>query len=92
MHKREYINGDITFLKPFLVIAAADGRQANHEAMTEAKSLDIHISVADCREECTCWFPAIAESENYIAGLVSKNGDHAEVKRTAVRVRAVLDS
>ena len=85
--KRKYTEGDITDMTPFLVIAATNDRQVNHDVMTEAKSLDIHVSVADCREECTFYFPAIADNGAFIAGLVSKNGDHAGVKQMAERMR-----
>ena len=88
--ERKYEHGDITELKPFLVIAATDDRQANHEAMLEAASLDIHVSVADRREECSFYFPAIAQSDAYLAGLVSKNGDHKGVKRMAEAIRGIL--
>ena len=90
--KREYQNGDIINFMPFLVIAATDDRQANHAAMKEAARLIIPISVADCREECTCYFPAVAENEAYIAGIISKNGDHIGVKRTAEKIRGLLNS
>ena len=85
--KRKYQSGDIAEIAPFLVITATDDRQANHDAMMEARSLDIIISVADSREECTCYFPAIVENESFVAGLVSKNGDHAGVKRVAEIIR-----
>jgi len=88
---RKYQPGDIAEINPFFVITATDDRQVNHDAMMEAKSLSIPISVADCQEECTCYFPAIAESENYIAGLVSKNGNHAGVRRVAESIRGMLD-
>jgi len=88
--KRSYKVGDIEDLNPFFVIAVTDDRQANHDAMTEASSLNIPISVADCREECTCYFPAIAESRSYVAGLVSKNGNHSGVKRMAEKVRTCI--
>jgi len=83
LHKRKYEQGDITDMMPFLVIAATDKREVNHVIMTEAKNLNIHVSVADCREECTCYFPAIAETDTYIAGLTSKDGDHSLVKQIA---------
>jgi siroheme synthase-like protein len=89
--KRKYSIGDIAAIQPFLVIAATDERQVNHDIMTEAKSLNIHVSVADCREECTFCFPAIAESENYLVGLVSKDGNHSGVKHTAEKIRRVLN-
>ncbi len=89
--KRRYKEGDIAAIAPFLVIAATNERQVNHNVMTEAKNLNIHVSVADCREECTFYFPAIAESGDYIAGLVSKNGKHSGVKQVAEKVREVLN-
>jgi precorrin-2 dehydrogenase/sirohydrochlorin ferrochelatase/precorrin-6A/cobalt-precorrin-6A reductase len=88
--KREYEKGDICELKPFIVIAAADKRNVNHEATLEAKKLNIYVSVADCREECTFYFPAIAENEDYIAGLVSKNGKHSRLKEMAKKVRELF--
>jgi siroheme synthase-like protein len=88
--KRKYKKGDVCSLMPFLVIAATDERQANHKAMTEAKKLNINISVADCREECSCYFPAIADNDAYIAGLVSKNGNHIGVKEMIKKIREVL--
>ena len=90
--RRKYHKGDVSDMMPFFVIAATDDRQVNHEIVMEAKSLDIPVSAADCREECTCYFPAIAENGSYIAGLVSKNGSHAGVKEMAEKVRAMLES
>ena len=89
--KRKYKKGDISKYTPFLVIAATDERQANHRAMTEAKKLNINISVADCKEECSCYFPAIADSDDYIAGLVSKNGNHTGVKKKIKKIRRILN-
>ena len=89
--ERKYKKGDISKCTPFLVIAATDERQANHRAMTEAKKLNINISVADCRKECSCYFPAIADSDVYIAGLVSKNGNHTGVKKKIKKIRRVLN-
>ena len=88
--EKKYAKGDITGLEPFLVIAATDDRQTNHEAMKEATKLNMQISVADSREECTCYFPAIAQNENFIAGLISKKGDHKGVKMLAERIRNTL--
>jgi len=92
LFKRKYKEGDVTDLTPFLVIAATDDRQVNHGIAMEAKSINIHVSVADCREECSFFFPAIADNGAYIAGLVSKDGNHAGVKKMAEKVRATLNS
>jgi len=90
--KRKYNEGDIAATMPFLVIAATDERDVNRAIMTEAKSMNIHVSVADCREECTFYFPAIAENRDYVAGLVSKNGNHSGVKQTVEKIREALNS
>jgi len=90
--EREYQNGDVASFEPFFVLAATDVREVNQAVMEEAKSLNIPISVADCREESTCYFPAIAESDIYLAGLVSKNGDHNAVRRIAEKMRELLST
>jgi len=90
--KRKYKEGDIAAMMPFLVVAATDEREANQNIMTEAKNLNIPVSVADCREECTFYFPALAENEDYVAGLVSKNGNHSRVKQIAEKIRKFLNS
>ena len=90
LFKRKYRGGDVADLTPFLVIAATDKREVNRDIMTEAQNLNIHVSVADCREECTCYFPAIADNGAYVAGLVSKDGNHAGVKQMAEKVRDAL--
>ena len=90
--KKEYQIGDITESKPFLVIAATNDRQANHSAMDEATALGIPVSVADRREECTFWFPAVAESAGFTCGIVSKDGDHTAVKEKAAEIRRVLNT
>jgi siroheme synthase-like protein len=92
LHKRKYQKGDVAALAPFLVIAATSDRQVNQQIAMEAKNLDIPLSVADCREECTCYFPAIADNGAYIAGLVSKDGNHVGVKQMAEKVRGALNS
>jgi glutamyl-tRNA reductase len=91
LHKRKYEEGDTSELMPFLVIAATDARQVNRAIMTEARSLNIPVSVADCREECTFYFPAIAENDAYIAALVSKNGDHSGAKQMAHNIRDLIN-
>ncbi|MCL1932050.1 MAG: bifunctional precorrin-2 dehydrogenase/sirohydrochlorin ferrochelatase [Treponema sp.] len=88
--KRKYHDNDIAALTPFLVIAATSDREVNRQIAIEAKSLDILVSVADCRAECTCFFPAIADNGAYIAGLVSKDGNHAGVKQMAEKIRETL--
>jgi siroheme synthase-like protein len=90
--ERKYKAGDIADIAPFIVIAATDDRQVNNGVMADAKSQNILASIADSRDECSFYFPAIAESGNYIAGIISKDGNHAGVKQTAEKIREVLNA
>jgi glutamyl-tRNA reductase len=88
---RKYQKGDISAVFPFLVITAADDRQVNRDVMLEARELNIPVSVADNRDECSFYFPAIAKNENYTAAVVSNNGNHRGVKETAQKIRELID-
>jgi len=92
LYRRKYQPGEIAAISPFFVITATDKRQVNHDVMVEAASFGVPVSVADCRSECTCYFPAIAEDNNYIAGIVSKNGNHTGVKHMAEKIRGLLST
>ena len=89
---RKYAIGDVADIKPFFVVAATNDRTANGEAAKEACGLGIPISVADCRGDCTCYFPGIAQNESYIAGIVSKTGDHRGVKHMAKKIAELINS
>ena len=86
---RKYMSTDIS--DTFLVIAATDDREVNQAIMKDAKSAGILVIVSDKREECDCWFPAIAENGEYIAGIVSKNGNHTGLKELAQELRRFLN-
>jgi precorrin-2 dehydrogenase/sirohydrochlorin ferrochelatase/precorrin-6A/cobalt-precorrin-6A reductase len=88
--ERKYTSEDIS--GAFLVIAATNDRAVNHKAMEDSKTSSALAIVADSREECSCYFPAIAENGEYIAGIVSKNGNHAGVKNLAQKLREYLNN
>jgi len=90
--KREYQKGDIKTIAPFFVITATGKRSVNREVMLEADGLNIPVSVADNRDECSFYFPAIAKNENYTAALISNNGNHGGVKETARKIREMINS
>lgn len=87
--KRTYAPGDLN--RAFLVVTATDDRAVNRAVGEEAGRLGIPVSVADCREECTFYFPAVCLGENVAAGLVSEGGDHALAARAARAVRSALE-
>lgn len=87
-HKRPYQPGDLT--GAFLAIAATDQRAVNHAVFEEAQKKSIPVSVADDREECTFFFPAICTGEKTLAGVVSRGDDHRETATAARSIRMIL--
>ncbi len=75
----------------FLVVAATDQRQVNHHVAMLAKHCGIYASIADKREECSFYFPAIAENDKVTAGICGDGVAHQNVSAAAKKIREVLD-
>lgn len=87
--RRPYAPGDLE--GAFLAVAATSDRFVNLAVGAEAKRLRIPVSVADRREECTFYFPAVCRGDHIVAGLVSDGGDHTATAKAAQAVRRVLE-
>jgi glutamyl-tRNA reductase len=87
--KRDYRSQDMEGVT--LAVAATDNREVNRQAGLDARERSVLISVADRREECSFFFPALIQSDRLVAGLVSKNGDHPLVRAAAVKIRGELE-
>lgn len=88
-YPRAYRPGDLE--GAFLAIAATADRQVNHAVWEEASQRGIPVSVADCEEECSFYFPAICTGDNLVAGVVSSGKDHHRTARAAKEIRHVLE-
>ena len=88
--EREYEGGDVS--GSFMVIAATDSREVNQKAGADAKAEGINVSVADSREECSFYFPAVIRKGSISIGLVSDGSDHAAAARTAGELREYLQA
>lgn len=87
---RPYAPGDLE--GAFLAVAATDDRAVNRAVGEEARGKGIPVSVADCPEECTFFFPAICEGGALVAGVISKNGaDHRATAAGAAAIRRTLE-
>ena len=88
--RRAYAPGDLA--GAFLAVAATGDRRVNRRVGEEARALGIPVSVADRREECSFFFPAVCQGGGVTAGLVSLGGgDHARTARAARAVRRTLE-
>ena len=74
-----------------LAVAATDDRAVHRAVGEEARALGIPVSVADCPEECTFFFPAVCTGENLVAGVIGRGDDHARTARAARAIRSALE-
>ena len=70
-----------------LVIAATDDRQVNRQIAQECRQAGIPVSVADCGEESSFFFPAVVEQGALVAGISSGGGDYIRTRRAAAWLR-----
>lgn len=87
--QRKYESGDLS--GAFLAVAATNDRAVNHQVGQEAARDGIFISVADCKEESTFYFPAICAGNGLVSGVVSKGDAHRKTAQAARAIRAVLE-
>lgn len=79
--KRTYQQGDLD--GAYLAVAAADCRQVNHAVYLECRQKGVLASIADCKEECDFYFPAVIRKGPMVIGVNGGGGDHRRVRLTA---------
>lgn len=93
-------NGDITYFeREFdesdmrgidIALAATDNREVNRLVGEIARRNNIPVSVADAKEECSFYFPALAIDETTVVGVAGNGTNHTHVAKTAKKIREVL--
>jgi precorrin-2 dehydrogenase/sirohydrochlorin ferrochelatase/precorrin-6A/cobalt-precorrin-6A reductase len=94
IERRAFSPGDISAegdCPPIFVVAATDKREVNHAVAVECVEQGIPVSVADCKEESTFYFPAIAIRDTIVTGISSGGNDHAAVRGAAAIIREALE-
>ena len=87
--RRGYEKSDLS--GAFLAVAATDDRVVNHRIAEDCAALGIPVSVADSAAESTFFFPAVCESAELTAGVVSRGAAHAKTAEAARRIRRILE-
>ena len=90
LKKKPYDKTDIENV--FLVVAATDDRQLNHQIAFDAGEKGLHCSIADCKEECTFYFPAIVPYEGGVIGICGTGEDHHKTKKISADIRRFMDT
>lgn len=74
----------------FLVVAATDQREVNHQIFEWCKEAGILVNVADKKEECSFYFPGLAREGSLTAGVCANGKDHRLAKQAAKEIRMLF--
>lgn len=91
---REYAIGDVRDAD--MVLAATDRKDLNHAIAMECMEIEreshrnILLSVADDRQLCDFYFPAVIQKDNIVIGINSGGSDPGKVKRLRKRLEEDL--
>lgn len=64
-----------------LVVVATDDRQVNSGISASCNKMGIPVNVADCREECTFYFPAYCKEGDTVLGISTSGRSPSLAKR-----------
>ena len=88
---RSYQQGDLADPQIGLAIIATNQRAVNQRAGAEARKKRIPVSVADCKEESTFYFPGIAKKGGLVIGVTASGHDHKKAAAVTKKVRSCLE-
>ncbi len=75
----------------FMVIGATNNRDVNHSIYKLCQGKNILCNIVDCKEECNFYFPAVCMNDNLSIGVVSDGNNHKLVKKTAKKIREIIN-
>ncbi|UWG98187.1 precorrin-6A reductase [Dehalobacter sp. DCM] len=89
VYRRHYTEGDCQ--GACLVLAVTSDSHVNRQIAEECTRHGIPISVADAKELCTFYFPAVIRRGNMVIGLTASGEDHRGVRKAADKLRLHVD-
>ena len=89
--RREYKEGDFSDPEIGMAVVATNDRMVNQQAGMEARLEGVPVSVADCKEESTFYFPGVAHKGNIVVGVTASGLDHKEAARVTQNIRMLLE-
>lgn len=67
----------------FMVVAATDNRSINKIVGEKAAKVGVFHSIADAKEECDFFFPAVREKDDVVIGVAGDGRDHKKTRKIA---------
>lgn len=91
IEQRPYQAGEVQCGDADYVLAATDDGKANAAVFAECRRKGIPVNNASDSSQCDFYFPALAEKDNLVIGVASRDGNHKKVAEFARRLRQQSD-
>lgn len=88
--ERPYKSGDCE--EAFLVVAATNCREVNHQIWMDCKKSGSFAIISDCKEESSVYFPGIVRKENLVIGVTASGTDHKLASEATKKIRELFDT
>lgn len=88
--QKAFDKNDITLEYDYLLVAT-DSRDLNSKIGKIAKGKSIPVNVADCKEECDFFFPAVIIHQEAVVGLTCGGKSHSTARYVADKIRNLFD-
>lgn len=76
----------------FLVVAATSDREINNKIAERAKKYGVFHSIADAKNECDVFFPAVRSKDEVVVGIAGDGSDHNKTRKIADDIGDFLDN
>lgn len=86
--ERRFEAGDVEWAD--IVLAATDDRAVNRLVWESAKKNNLPVNVADDKELCDFYFPALAMNEDLVVGVSSGGEDPARTKAARMKIEEIV--
>lgn len=88
--ERRFQDGDLAAADWTLVVAATDDRTVNGRIAALCRERQIPVNVADCKEECTFFFPAYCREGEVAVGVTTSGTAPGLASALRARIEAAL--
>lgn len=92
-HRKPIDDSDISKINKeiFLVVAATSDRNINNKIAERAKESGVFHSIADAKDECDVFFPAIRTKDEVVVGIAGDGSNHQKTREIADNIGDLLD-
>lgn len=93
-HRKPINDADISKInkETFLVVAATSNRDINNKIAERANEFGVFHSIADAKDECDVFFPAVRTKDEVVIGIAGDGSNHKKTRKIADDIGKFLEN